>query len=361
MSSEAPNLTLASGEPGVDAAKASRSLRRGLISLTILVAIVVCLLLAVPGLHGVAEKIRHMQPGWLLLGVGLEVLSCVGYILAFLQVFDRAPIRFGARVAMSELAFGAAVSLGGAGAVAVGAWLMVDRGGNQRRITERSAVLFLITSAVNVVTLVIAGAALYLGVLPGPRNPFLSIVPAGVGLLTLALFLALPRGAERLARSRSPGKLSTFLNETAVTIRLAEKVVFSMDWRTVGAFAYLWCDIGVLVLCFAAAGHVPPIATIVLAYQIGYISNLIPIPGGIGVLDGSFVGMFVLFGVPVSLVASSTVVYHAISLWVPSLWGTIAYVVLRRTRGQPIRLRSTPRHAYSPVRLAAGGDTSKRS
>jgi uncharacterized protein (TIRG00374 family) len=69
------------------------------------------------------------------------------------------------------------------------------------------------------------------------------------------------------------------------------------------------------------------------------MSNLIPIPGGIGVLDGSFVGMFVLYGVGASHATAATVVYHGISLWVPAAWGTIAYLMLRRTRGQPIVLR----------------------
>ena len=68
--------------------------------------------LAVPGLHGVATEVTHMKAEWLIVAVVLEILSCLGYVLAFLQVFDRAPIRFGARVALSELAFGAAVSLG---------------------------------------------------------------------------------------------------------------------------------------------------------------------------------------------------------------------------------------------------------
>jgi len=98
----------------------SRSLWRGLISLVILVAIVAGLLLAIPGLHGVAERVGNMNAGWLLVAVGLEILSCVGYIIAFLQVFDRAPVRFGARVALTELAFGAAVSLGAPGALPSG-------------------------------------------------------------------------------------------------------------------------------------------------------------------------------------------------------------------------------------------------
>src|SRR5664279_4890629 len=148
-------------DPRLGMPEPSRSLKRGLISLAILVAMVVGLLLAVPGLHGVADSVSDMNLGWLAIAVGLEILSCVGYVIAFLQVFDRAPVRFGARVALSELAFGAAVSLGGAGSIAVGAWLLVERGGDPSRIAERSAVLFLLTSAVNVITLALAGLGLW--------------------------------------------------------------------------------------------------------------------------------------------------------------------------------------------------------
>jgi uncharacterized membrane protein YbhN (UPF0104 family) len=337
-----PDTEDGDGDPG-------RSLWHGLISLAVLVALVVGLLLAVPGLHGVAHEVSHMKLGWVLAGVGLEILSCIGYVIAFLQVFERAPIRFGARVALSELAFGAAVSLGGAGSIAVGAWLLLERGGEPRRIGERSAVLFLITSAVNVVTLVAAGLALGLGLVPGPTNPWLSIAPAAVGTGALLLFLALPRVTERLAAGREPGKMTTLLTETAASIRLTEQILFRWDWRIIGAIAFLWCDIGVLVACFAALGTVPPVATIVLAYQIGYLSNLIPIPGGIGVLDGSVVGMFVLYGTSATLATAATVVYHAIALWIPAMWGTVAFVVLRRTRNRPLHLRP-PREARRRLR-----------
>ena len=319
----------------------SHSLWRGLISLAILIAIVVGLLLAVPGLHGVADVVGEMNAGWLVLAVVLEILSCVGYIIAFLQVFERAPVRFGARVALSELAFGAAVSLGGAGSVAVGAWLLIERGGDPARIAERSAVLFLLTSAINVFTLILVGLGLYVGILPGPSNPLLSLVPALGGIVVLVFFLLLPQFSERLAADRSPGKLRTLLIATATTIRLTEQVIFRRDWRIIGAIAFLWCDIGVLAACFAAAGSVPPLATIVLAYQIGYISNLIPVPGNIGVLDGSVIGMFALYGVSATLATAATVVYHAIALWIPAMWGTGAFLLLRRQRDRPISLRPT--------------------
>lgn len=340
------------GHPEVDLEEPTRSLGRGLISLAILVAIVAGLLVAVPGLHGVAERVGNMNAGWLALAVLLEILSCVGYVIVFLQVFDRAPIRFGARVALSELAFGAAVSLGGAGSVAVGAWMLVDRGGDPVRIAQRSVVLFLLTSGVNVLTLVLAGLGLFTGILPGPANPLLSILPAGLGTATLVGFLLLPRFSERLAAHREPGRTRSLLIETATSIRQTEQLIIHPDWRILGAFGYLWFDIGVLAACFAAAGAVPPIAPLVLAYQIGYLSNIIPVPGSIGILDGSLVGMLVLYGASATMSTAATVVYHAIALWIPAMWGTGAFIVLRRTRGRPITLR--PPRAERRARVGAG-------
>jgi uncharacterized membrane protein YbhN (UPF0104 family) len=321
-------------------AAAGKSLWRNLIWLGALVALAVGLLLAVPGLQGVANTVSRMNPRWVILAVVLEILSCAGYILAFLQVFERSPIRFGARVALTELAFNSAVSLGGVGSVAVGGLLLVERGGDPTTVAERSAVLFLLTTAINVLTLIAAGFLLWLGVLPGNQNPWLSLFPALFCTVAFLAVLAIPRYSERLAARRRPGKLRTLLIETAISIRLTERVLFRWDWRIIGAIAYLWCDIAVLMACFAAAGSVPPVAVVVLAYQIGYLSNVIPVPGGIGVLDGSLVGMFALYGgTAASLATAATVVYHAISLWVPALWGTVAFLILRRTRGRPIDLR----------------------
>src|SRR4029077_18194061 len=117
-------MAMSTGEPSqpqqVDAAKARRSLRNGFITLILAGALAVGLLLAVPGLNGVATTISHLKVQWVVVAIVLEVLSCASYIVVFLQVFDRAPVGVGTCVALSEEAFGAAVSLGGAGSLAVG-------------------------------------------------------------------------------------------------------------------------------------------------------------------------------------------------------------------------------------------------
>ena len=329
----------------VDAGKARRSLRNGFITLVLAGALVIGLLLAVPGLKGVARTVSHMKAQWVIVAVLLEVLSCACYVVVFLQVFDRAPRRVGAEIALTEEAFGAAVSLGGVGSLAVGAWLMVERGSSPARIAERSAVLFLYTSAINGLTLIAAGVGLFLG-LPGPSNPLLSIVPAVLIAIALGLFMLLPRYVDRIVRRLGPGRLRTFLTETAASVRDTEHLVFHPDWRILGAIGYLWFDIAVLFACFAAAGQTPPLAPVVLAYQIAYLSNFIPVPGGIGVLDGSMIGMLVLYGVGGTVATAATLVYHAIALWVPALWGTAAFFVLQKTKRQPIVLRNPPEELH---------------
>ena len=54
-------------------------------------------MLAVPGSAAVMHEVTHMSVWLLIAAIVLEVLSCAGYVLAFLQVFKRVPIRFGAR------------------------------------------------------------------------------------------------------------------------------------------------------------------------------------------------------------------------------------------------------------------------
>jgi len=41
--------------------------------------------------------------------------------------------------------------------------------------------------------------------------------------------------------------------------------------------------------------------------------------------------------------AAATLVYHAISLWIPAAWGTLAFLLLRRHRNEPLILRPARR------------------
>ena len=78
----------------------------------------------------------------------------------------------------------------------------------------------------------------------------------------------------------------------------------------------------------------PPVAALVLGYLVGFLANLIPVPGGVGVLDAGLVAALVLYGLPAEASAAAVLVYHAIAFWVPGAGGTLGYARFRRRSAQ---------------------------
>ena len=74
-----------------------------------------------------------------------------------------------------------------------------------------------------------------------------------------------------------------------------------------------------------------------MAYLVGMLANSLPVPGGFLAVEGGLVGMLLLFGVrPASVVIAAVIVYRAISLWMPALIGSLAFLSLRREIGKPV-------------------------
>src|SRR5437588_9000685 len=114
-------------------------LRSGLVSAGVLSVLVGGLVLAIPGLGAVGQRVGHAHWAWIVLGGALELASCLGYVLAFQTIFSEVPRRFGMMVAAAEQAFGAVVPVGGAGGIAAGGWLLSRAGMPLRAIGQRSA------------------------------------------------------------------------------------------------------------------------------------------------------------------------------------------------------------------------------
>ena len=175
----------------------SRRLRNSLISLAIFFALVVGLLFAVPGLDEAADRITRASVGWTIAAIVLEGLSCLGYVLLFELVFARLGRRLSSRLSLSELAVNSIVSVSGLAGIALGAWVLRSKGISVERIAKRSVLIFVLTSAVNLVAVVVIGVPMWLGLLPGSRNPLLTLLPALAALATIAGTLALAAWAQR--------------------------------------------------------------------------------------------------------------------------------------------------------------------
>jgi uncharacterized membrane protein YbhN (UPF0104 family) len=188
-------------------------------------------------------------------------------------------------------------------------------------IIRRSSALFVLTSAVNVVTLIAAGCLALAG-LGGPRDLLRAGLPALAGCAVIGLVAALVRRRGG-ARPNPRGELLEGVGE-------AGGLLLRPTWRVAGAAGYLWFDIAALWAAFNATGGAPPLAALVLAYLIGYLANGLPVPGAIGVLDAGLAGALVLYGVPAVDAAAAVLVYHAVALWVPGVGGLLAFAAGQR-------------------------------
>jgi uncharacterized protein (TIRG00374 family) len=81
---------------------------------------------------------------------------------------------------------------------------------------------------------------------------------------------------------------------------------------------------------FHAFGSPPPFTVILMAYFVGTFGNLLPLPGGLGGVEGGMIGAFAAFGVEFNLAVLAVLSYRAVSFWLPTLPGAVAYLQLRR-------------------------------
>ncbi len=314
------------------------------------ISTVAFLYFVLPKLLGLQETWNRIQRGnawWLALAAILEVLSFLGYVALFKAVFVRGQSRIGWResyeITMAGLAATRLFASAGAGGIALTAWALRRSGLEPRIVACRLVAFMTLLYAVYMGALVLDGLGLYLGVLHGPHPFAITVIPAIFGGTVIALFLAvslLPGDFDRLvARWTSrPGRFRKFARRvaaapaaTASGVRTAIDLVRSRDPYLLGAVAWWGFDIAVLWACFHAFGDSPPAGVIVMAYFVGMLGNTLPLPGGIGGVDGGMIGAFSAFGVPVEISVVSVLAYRVFAFWLPTLPGAVAYLQLRRT------------------------------
>lgn len=334
---------VAASELTVPAELSERKLRSRLLVAALVLATVIAIVVLLPGLGGLRARLSHAKPGWLALGVGLKVLSGLGYVAVFRMVFCRRMTwRTSYQIGMSELAANALFPTGGAGGLALGAWALRRGGMTAREIARRSVAFFLLTSVPNVVGVIVIGVGLAVGILAGERDLLLSAVPAAIAAAAVALTLQAGRLAGQRENRQQAGPQEALSRRvrafraslTAIADGVKEALALLAEANLVlilGLLAYLVFDVMILWATFRAIGPAPPLGALAMGYLIGELGGLIPIPGGIGGVDAGLVGALVLYHVPLTSAAGAVLAYRAIALWVPAIVGSAAFVALRRT------------------------------
>jgi uncharacterized protein (TIRG00374 family) len=97
-----------------------------------------------------------------------------------------------------------------------------------------------------------------------------------------------------------------------------------------GAVIYWGFDIATLWVAFKAfGGKAPAVPVVIMAYFVGQIGNVLPLPGGIGGVEGGMIGCFIALNVNAGAALVAVFAYRAISFWLPTLPGAVAYLQLR--------------------------------
>jgi uncharacterized protein (TIRG00374 family) len=314
-------------------------LRRGLLRLGGLVAIVVAVVTLAPGLGELRRRFAQAQPGWIVIACVFEVLSVLSYVPAFRAVFcKRMSWGTSYKIGVAEEGAGALFPLGGAGSLALGVWALRRGGMPVDEIARKTVAFFLLTSAPSVVMLFVLGVGLAVGIFPGGGGPLLTVVPAAVAAAAIAGTLAVRRLAHKAeAQIRRQGERSKWFRLAPALSALSGGVEEAINQLKrpdalllVGLVGFLIFDQLAFWASFRAVGASPDLAVIWIAYLIGQLGNWIPVPGGIGGVELGLVGALVLYGLPAVTATAGVLLYRVIELWIPSVMGIAAFAQLRR-------------------------------
>jgi len=206
------------------------------------------------------------------------------------------------------------------------------------RVGERQFTLMFLNSGVDGLAIVFFGLGLAIGVFSGEDNLLLTLLPAGVVAIGIALALVVAGRADRLA-ARLEGKrprIATAVTTLATAVGNTRDMLRHRDSTKIvlGAIAYLGFDMLVLQGAFVAidAHPVPTFAVVSMCYLIGGLAGSIPLPANLGAVGG-MTAMLIVFGVGHNNAVAAVVLYQAIGFLVPLLGGAIAYLFLRHEIG----------------------------
>ena len=320
-----------------------RRLARRVLPVAAALGLIVLIILLAPGLGDVRSKLAGADPAWVALAVAFEAMSCVSYVLMFRPIFcQNMPWRTSWEIGLSELATGSIVPASGAGGLALGAWILHEGGMPAERIASRSVAFFLIKSSVNFVAVAVLGTVMALGLVGPDLSPWLTAVPAVGAVLVIAAVLLVPRLGVGDPVPGDAGRMRRALRAIRKALvggtADAVQIVRSRNGLVIaGALGYWAWDNAVLWATFHAFGFSPPITVILLGYLIGQLGGLLPMPGGLGGIDGGLIGTLIVYGTPAAASAAAVVAYRVILFALPLLLGAVAFISLRRGLNKPDR------------------------
>jgi uncharacterized membrane protein YbhN (UPF0104 family) len=311
----------------------------------------------IPTLKQALRSLEHVSWQWALGAIALEVLSELGFVIAWGAIVDPQKLldhdgrgrRTDDEVAWTQLAGGLLFPGGAWGGVGVGALILHHLGVPTKLIAEREFNLSFLNTAIDALALIVFGVGLATGILTGERRLLLTVLPAAAAAAGITAALLIARRAGSYADHLQPRhpKIASTLSTLAHAVDDTRRLLLHRgSWKSVlGVVAYLGFDVFVLWSAFLAihAHPVPGFAIVIMAYIIGALGGSIPLPASAGTIGG-IAGMLILYGAAHNAAIAAVLLHQAIGLLVPLAGGAIAYAILRRRVGPLIRAADSGDH-----------------
>jgi putative heme transporter len=319
----------------------------------VVVALLVGIYFLFPKLVGVGDgisKLDDADPVWIGIAIVFSIASYATYIALFKAVVggDALKLTWGEtyEINMAGVAATLLFSAGGAGGVALTYWALRKAGMDRRDVARRMIAFVSLHYAFYPFALIVFGLLLRTGVLHGSNSVELTIIPAAVAGLLLAIGAAvtlIPSDVEARLMPHVRGEHMRSFVEWASRVpeTAGEGFRFALSLFThprkgglavLGAAGYWAFSIGVLWASFHSLGIQVPFAVVVQGFFLGMVANLFPLaPAGVGAVDAGMIGAFVLFGLPEETVFPAILIFRLVSFWMPIPPGVVAFFQLRKT------------------------------
>jgi hypothetical protein len=213
----------------------------------------------------------------------------------------------------------------------------------RRLVADKTLTFLILTYLPYMGALIVCGFGLRAGLFPGAAPFGLTVVPSviaailtTIGVATVLVPPDLQRRLEGFADRR--GRLGTWAQRLAnlpasasAGMRDALTHLRYPDPALAGAVLFWGFQVAVLWAAFRAFGDAPPLAVVTMAFFVGMFGNLLPLPGGVGGVEGGMIAALAGFGVDAGQAVVAVLLYRGVTFWLPLIPGVIAYFQLRGT------------------------------
>jgi uncharacterized membrane protein YbhN (UPF0104 family) len=333
--------------------------RRALIwfgSTAVLILVLYLLIPRLAGLEDTWHRIENGSPYWLAAAIGLEAVSYIGYAWNMAAVSAADGVVLGVRrstqITLAATAATRLLAAGGAGGIAVTTWALSRAGHGPKGAAKQVSSHLVATYGVFMASIVVFGTGLAIA----GQDPLLSAVPAVLAAVLMGLFGVAIQAPDALRRRLGQGgrwrrRLLAAPQALADGTHFTVELIRRRERGLLGTVVWWAFDVATLWACFWAFGGHPNVPELVMAYLLGMLGNLLPLPGGVGGVEGGMVGACAAFDMNASIALVAVLAYRAISVWLPALPGVVALATLRRAAdGADVLAARDDQPAASPTR-----------